>query len=365
MVKKAKKKVTSLTKVPSLTKEECASWYDENLSAYKKLTDAVRGTLETLIKGANINYLSVTGRTKDKDSLCDKAVQKNYQNLEEELHDFCGLRVVTYLELDADKVCKLINKHFDVDTDNSTDKTSELGSDKIGYRSNHLVCTLSEDRVKLPEFAPFKGLFFEIQVCTVLQHAWAEIEHDRQYKNPGTLADHIQRDLNLVAGQLEIADKMFSEIAGATDAYEKDVSKKTKAGDLDIEINSTSLMQYLEEKVESLTEINILLKLKDESNDRLVMITEEVKKFGIKTLKDLDALFSTKSIQALKKNKSYRTSISVLRYAMMFNDLDKYFRNSWSFNWNILTSDGYKLLREKYSEVTLNNAIQNYGLIIE
>lgn len=53
-----------------------------------------------------------------------------------------------------------------------------------------------------------------IQVRTVLQHAWAEFEHDVRYKGsiPAAHVTELDRRFTLAAGLLELADREFSEI---------------------------------------------------------------------------------------------------------------------------------------------------------
>lgn len=81
----------------------------------------------------------------------------------------------------------MITGSFNIDEKNSLDKKILLASDQIGYRSVHFVCDLGAQRSGLPEFKDLGGLKFEIQVRTLLQHAWAELAHDRNYKFSGTL----------------------------------------------------------------------------------------------------------------------------------------------------------------------------------
>jgi ppGpp synthetase/RelA/SpoT-type nucleotidyltranferase len=66
------------------------------------------------------------------------------------------------------------------------DKSRNLGTNRIGYRTIHLVVSLSNTRTILPEYSEFDDLKFEIQLRTILEHAWAEIEHDRNYKFKGS-----------------------------------------------------------------------------------------------------------------------------------------------------------------------------------
>lgn len=202
-------------------------WFDQMRPTYERLTDIVRSTVESLIRSANIDYLSVTSRTKSIESLREKIDRKGYTALEE-ITDLSGIRITTFIESDVAKICDLLKSSFRVHDSKSLDKTEELGSDRFGYRSVHFVCDVGSARVKLPEFAPYEDLMFEIQVRTVLQHAWAEIEHERSYKFSGVLPTPIQRRLNLLAGVLEIVDREFVVLAGEIDRYAEEVARKTK-----------------------------------------------------------------------------------------------------------------------------------------
>ena len=86
---------------------------------------------------------------------------------------------------------------------------------------------------------------------TILEHAWAEIEHDRNYKYRG-LPLEIQRRLYLISGTLEILDDQFEQITKTIEDYKLKVIEKTRLKDLDILINSTSLIQYLKERFKDL-----------------------------------------------------------------------------------------------------------------
>ena len=103
----------------------------------------------------------------------------------------------------------------------------------------------------LPEFQELSNLTFEIQVRTVLQHAWAELAHDRNYKFSGKLPPDIERNLFLYAGMLEIADKGFSDISKKIDAYIEKVNADTAEGNLDFVLDSVTLPQFVDNWFES------------------------------------------------------------------------------------------------------------------
>jgi hypothetical protein len=85
---------------------------------------------------------------------------------------------------------------------------------RFGYASRHLLIGLDAAREGLPAYDNLTGRRAQVQIRTVLQHAWAEFEHDIRYK--GTIPDeHVpdfDRRFTLAAGLLELADREFSTI---------------------------------------------------------------------------------------------------------------------------------------------------------
>ncbi len=74
---------------------------------------------------------------------------------------------------------------------------------------------LAPQRALLPEYERSADSITEIQVRTVLQHAWAEIEHDIQYKSASVIPAEIRRRFMSLAGMLEIADRESQAIQDA------------------------------------------------------------------------------------------------------------------------------------------------------
>jgi ppGpp synthetase/RelA/SpoT-type nucleotidyltranferase len=99
--------------------------------------------------------------------------------------DVSGCRVIFYTNGDVQRFghSGILRDNFDVDYDRSKmhyPESKEEGAEF--FISENWVVTLTEARCALPEYRRFAGLRCEIQVQTILDHAWAEMAHDTIYK---------------------------------------------------------------------------------------------------------------------------------------------------------------------------------------
>ena len=171
-----------------------------------------------ILDDAGINYLTVTGRAKDVASFAAKAARSVdgepvFADPLLEITDQIGIRVITYVQSDVDAVARLLDDQVVVHDDR--DLGRETASEgRFGYASRHLLIALDAAREGLPAYENLLGRRAQVQIRTVLQHAWAEFEHDIRYK--GTIPDeHVpdfDRRFTLAAGLLELADREFSTI---------------------------------------------------------------------------------------------------------------------------------------------------------
>ena len=182
-------------------------WYDQRIPTYTSLLAVVKPLLETLVSNNEVHYMVIQGRVKEYDSFVRKILRKDIDN-PEEINDLLGLRVICFILSDTKKVNEVIEKNFSVVV-KKDDKTEALGSDRFGYRSVHYIISISKDRQKLPEYEYYKDLKFEIQIRTTLEHAWAEIEHDRNYKSVSELPSDLRREFFRLAAELESIDERF------------------------------------------------------------------------------------------------------------------------------------------------------------
>lgn len=328
-----------------------SDFLEDVLPKHARLTRVVQTLLENILNDEGIDFLSISGRTKSHEAALEKINRKSYDDPVGQITDLTGIRVVTFLDNQVRQISKVISEAFDIDDENSMDRGQILGSDKVGYRSIHFVCNLGARREGIKEYRGLSHLKFEIQVRTVLQHAWAELTHDRSYKFSGVLPANLQRKLNLYAGMLEIVDVAFDEIALSLDSYKETLRSEDDTELLEEELNSISLTEFLTKLArEKHIKINGIIAAPD--------LIEELDRFGIKTIKDLQSLISDEVIDFFRDHEG-ANDYGLLRTAMMHRDLERYL--NVQPHWASLTRPYTLLLSQKYGDPALSRILEMYG----
>jgi ppGpp synthetase/RelA/SpoT-type nucleotidyltranferase len=181
-------------------------------SLYAAFTDALRRDLERALEYDRLKIQLVTQRTKHPDSLAEKLARKEgkYRKLDD-ITDLAGVRAVLLLESQLPYVTAQVRKHFVVDESNSPDHTSKR-VDEFGYRSVHFVVmgtAAGDGEIDRQEFSSLRG---EIQIRTLLAHAWGELMNDLGYKSAESMSEGAKRRMNRVAALLELCDREFVEV---------------------------------------------------------------------------------------------------------------------------------------------------------
>ncbi|MGK0391329.1 MAG: putative GTP pyrophosphokinase [Maribacter sp.] len=220
--------------------------YKTNKTLYKELGEVVYNLLKILIKNT-VHTHQIMYRVKDDESLTNKLVRKNYKyDSLHEITDILGLRVILYFEDDIYAVEEILKKQFKVDEKNSMDKRS-FDEDRFGYRSLHYIVSLDDERLLLPEYQPYKDIKFEVQIRSILQHSWAEIEHDIGYKGVNEIPTNAKRTFCRVAALLEQADIEFVKLKRELILHETELSQKISKESIDIPIEKSSLKAFIKE----------------------------------------------------------------------------------------------------------------------
>ncbi|WP_277872991.1 DUF429 domain-containing protein [Raineyella fluvialis] len=174
--------------------------------------------LTTTLDDAGVNYLDITGRGKGTASFAAKANKSVdghpvHPDPLADITDQIGTRVITYVRSDVAVVADLLTDQLTVLDDRDMGQLT-ASEGRFGYVSRHLEVALDPIWLGDLPVETFRVPSAQVQIRTVLQHAWAEFEHDIRYKGsvPEELAPDLNRRFTLAAGLLELADREFEVI---------------------------------------------------------------------------------------------------------------------------------------------------------
>lgn len=223
--------------------------YREQRADFVKLGEIVHTMLRSVAKEAGIPVMSIEHRIKDEKSLEGKLYRKGdgYQHLDD-ITDILGARIICYFNDDVDRIGQIIEQTFTIDYENSSDKRALMRADAFGYLSLHYICTLPDEEDYPDEL---RGKSFEIQIRTMLQHAWSDINHDLGYKSQFGVPRTITREFARLAGLLEIADNEFVRVRDDMNRYTEETRRKIIENDADdVLIDMISLDEYMRSNCE-------------------------------------------------------------------------------------------------------------------
>ncbi|HUD46455.1 MAG TPA: hypothetical protein VMR33_06475 [Candidatus Baltobacteraceae bacterium] len=231
--------------------------YQKVRPSYEEFADVVRKILSEVFDARELRVHSIQARAKEIESFGRKVLEPSdigpeeprYPNPLTDITDLAGVRVITFFPRTLEEVGNFIRSEFNV-TEKSDKAQLLLEEEKFGYSSIHYLVRLKGNRTELLEYSRFKGLLAEIQVRTILQHAWAEIEHDIQYKSVNTIPTSIRRRFMSLAGMLEIGDREFQAIQDEDDLMRKSARQSVRTGELEnVEITPDAVRAYLDRKL--------------------------------------------------------------------------------------------------------------------
>lgn len=264
--------------------------YREKRPLFERLQTVVDGEIRRIVADNHLYVTAMESRIKKEKSLAGKLELKGnkYATLSD-ITDILGCRIITFYTEEVDKIAALIEKNFEVDWDNSVDKRRLLDLDRFGYMSLHYICRLPLERCKEPEMHEYR---FEVQMRTALQHVWATINHDLGYKTDIEIPREHLRNMNRIAGMLELADEQFSRIRMEITDYRRQVQALVADGDFDrVPLDGDTFRSYLEldpfhklaDRIASINQAEIY-------RDNLMPYLQVLLRMGFKTLGDLERL---------------------------------------------------------------------------
>jgi len=191
--------------------------HERRFEAQRPHLEALLGELEprirSVIEGAGIRPV-MKSRVKSFDSAFSKRLKlvegaMRDGNASVRINDVVGVRVICPFMEDVKRVEAVLSSAFEIDEIER--KGSEHSFKEFGYESIHVLISIPQDmRVRYP------GIdvdVCEVQVRTILQEAWAEVEHELVYKarfDPKD--DPMRRKLAAVNAILALSDLLFQDI---------------------------------------------------------------------------------------------------------------------------------------------------------
>lgn len=194
--------------------------YKKKFNYYESVGRLAAGQLEAVLRSSGIRAM-VTYRAKNPGRLKSKVLRRNvkrpvpYRNIKEiyeDIADLCGVRVSLYFPGDRLQADQLIRDQFHILESKQFPEQSKPPTYHqrfSGYWANHYRVYLREELVQ-PSEKRYCRARIEIQVASVLMHAWSEVEHDLIYKPlQGTLSKEelaILDELNglVLAGEIAL-----------------------------------------------------------------------------------------------------------------------------------------------------------------
>jgi ppGpp synthetase/RelA/SpoT-type nucleotidyltranferase len=211
--------------------------YEDIHDTYKKYEHFLREILREACSGL-APLAIIEARPKSIPSFAGKILLKREQYMDPKvplppdplvrITDLCGGRVITQTFDQVKAVCQFIEKAFDIDHGNSEDVSKRLRPTEFGYRSIHYIVMVNEEKLKaigidIPvpsEIVNPDRLKAEIQVRTLLEHAWADIGHDMTYKTELKVPDRIHRQFAVLSAVLEGVDREFGRLVDNLEEFQ-------------------------------------------------------------------------------------------------------------------------------------------------
>lgn len=218
--------------------------YRKEKEQYAELGRVVQPMLEAICAKAGVAPFGIEHRIKTEKSLAEKLERRSgWFSTLEDVYDVLGLRIICLFSDEIDKIGNLVEQSFVIDKNRSYDRRAQIQADSFGYLSLHYICSLPPDADYPEELC---GKKFEVQIRTLLQHAWAVTEHDLGYKTEFGVPRSVIREFSRIAGLLELADDEFVRARDHVQTYTEEIRRKiTENQAEDVLIDAISLNEYV------------------------------------------------------------------------------------------------------------------------
>ncbi|RAM37231.1 GTP pyrophosphokinase [Arthrobacter globiformis] len=185
--------------------EDFVSEYEREIDFWEAAARTASGLLETELASSGLRAI-VTSRAKSVDRLVEKLRVRDRRTpyasvsaIREDIVDLAGVRVALYFPGQMDEAERIIQSTLHVnarktfpagkvpgaDPDGSDVAASQSVAVHLprfsGYGARHFRVHIPESRLNQDQ-ERYASALIEVQVASVLMHAWSEVEHDLVYK---------------------------------------------------------------------------------------------------------------------------------------------------------------------------------------
>ena len=281
--------------------------YRDNRKVFERMLLVVKETLAKSMDENHIYVNAIEARIKEEKSLVGKLELKGekYHSLKD-ITDILGARVITFYSDEVDKIAALVVRVFDVDWDESIDKRKMHELHSFGYSSLHYICRIPKDTFFDPEMPELNEFRFEIQMRTALQHVWAVLDHDTGYKSGFEVPREYLRNLNRLAGMLELVDEQFCIIRTGINDYRRQVQALVRSGKFEeISLDGDSYQNYLNLRpFDALNKRIASINQAEIHESSLIIYLKIFRMLGFRTLGDVEKLIRENSDDAFQLSAS-------------------------------------------------------------
>lgn len=290
--------------------------YTKEYDFYSQTARLAQQKLEANLQAAGVRSM-VTARAKSSSRLEAKCRQRDskrggYSSVDEiyeDIVDLAGVRVALYFPAELDQVDGMVMRLFNVIAKKEFPGSGERPKGKRfdGYKATHYRVQLKEDGLNDIE-KRYSAARIEIQVASVLMHAWAEVEHDLVYK---------PLDADLSEEEYAILD----ELNGMVLAGEIALERLQKAGEARVAISGRKIANHYDLAVHLLSAAEGLTDkpISESGLGRVDLLFDFISRLGINTPKKLKPY-----IEALHGNVELRPLAEQIIDALLAENSERY-----------------------------------------
>lgn len=192
--------------IPS--RKELLSKYEFAIPYFESIMIQMEKEMNSFLAEIDIHG-NLKWRVKSFESFYEKIQRLEEKSEPLEITDIMAVRIVCPFLEDLEHVVDHIGERFKI---SEVDKKGKKHSvQEFGYDSIHLLIDLND--YFIPEVFTFKRKCCELQLRTILQDAWAEVEHELIYKSEWRMpTESVRRKLASLNATLTLSDIIFQEI---------------------------------------------------------------------------------------------------------------------------------------------------------